>query len=50
VGGGGGRDKGLFTVGEVDDTGLLTKGASATKILIVMFTEAWCPVVLMFVK
>ena len=43
-------DQGLVTVGEVDDAGLLTKGAGATKIPIIMFTKAWCPVVLMFVK
>ncbi len=49
-GGRGFRNKGLVTVGEVDDAGLLTKSAGATKILIVMFTEAWRPVVLMFVK
>jgi hypothetical protein len=47
---GGVREKGLVTVGEVDDAGLLTKRAGATKILVVMFTEAGCPVVLVLVE
>jgi len=47
---GGVREKGLVTVGEVDDAGLLTKRAGATKILVVMFTEAGRPVVLVLIE